>query len=158
MEAWFAGLFSGGGCSRLSFSCTSLFPIPLTADSEAVDEQIWTFTRDRQRLEIRRTPADEGILLGIHGDDPPRTTFFTDIDRLASFQHDFEAFLLATGWTFESFSPDRRRGRERRHFSRLLTDRRRWWTDGDKTREDGLVARAREERRHRRSKPDRKPL
>jgi hypothetical protein len=116
-----------------------------------VDEQIWTFGRNEQQLVIKRTPSDEGTLLSILGDGPPRTTLFSDLDRLISFQADFEKFLLATGWTFTSFSPDRRTGRERRHFSRLLTDRRRWWTDGFGTAEErersALERKARRERR-----------
>jgi hypothetical protein len=95
-----------------------------------VEEQTWTFTRDGRQLEIRRASAEEGMLLGIHGDGPPRTSLFADLDRLMTFQQDFEKFLLATGWTFQAYSPERRQGRERRHFSRLLADRRRWWTDG----------------------------
>ncbi|MGE3955216.1 MAG: hypothetical protein AB7H96_00745 [Vicinamibacterales bacterium] len=81
-------------------------------------------------LEIKRTPTEDGLLLGVTGDGPPRTYFFQDLARLEQFQADFEKFLLGTGWTFLGFSPDRRSGRERRHFSRLLSDRRRWWTDG----------------------------
>jgi hypothetical protein len=95
-----------------------------------VDEQIWTFSRNGEHLEIRRTPATDGFLLGVNGDGPPRTYFFPELARLESFQADFEKFLLGTGWTFVKYAPDRRTGRERRHYSRLLTDRRRWWTDG----------------------------
>jgi hypothetical protein len=95
-----------------------------------VDEQIWTFSRQDQQLEIRRSLTDDGFLLGVSGDGPTRTYFFSELSRLEVFQADFEKFLLGTGWTFLSFSPDRRAGRERRHYSRLLTDRRRWWTDG----------------------------
>jgi hypothetical protein len=95
-----------------------------------VDEQVWTFARNGQPLEIRRTRTDEGYLLGVSGDGPPRSYFFADMDKLVVFQADFEKFLLGTGWTFLGFSPERRTGRERRHFSRLLSDRRRWWTDG----------------------------
>jgi hypothetical protein len=95
-----------------------------------VDEQIWTFSRNGEQLEIRRTPVPDGFHLGVSGDGPPRTYFFADLSRLESFQADFEKFLLGTGWTFLKFEPDRRTGRERRHYGRLLTDRRRWWTDG----------------------------
>jgi hypothetical protein len=105
----------------------------VATDTPTVEEQIWTFVREGRQLEIRRTPAEGGIRLGIHGDGAPRTTLFTDLEKLSAFQHDFETFLLATGWTFIAFSPERRTGRERRHFSRLLTDRRRWWTDGVRT-------------------------
>lgn len=100
------------------------------SDNSGVDEQIWSFSRNGELLEIKRTPADDGILLSVNGDGPPRTYFFPELERLEQFQADFEKFLLGTGWTFLSFTPERRSGRERRHFSRLLSDRRRWWTDG----------------------------
>ena len=100
-----------------------------------MDEQIWTFRRNEQQLVIKRTPTDDGTLLSILGDGPPRTTLFVDFDRLVSFQADFEKFLLATGWTFTSFSPDRRR----------------CWTDGARsTEERERSALEREERRERR--------
>ncbi len=92
-----------------------------------MDEQIWSFSRNGELLEIKRTPTDDGFLLSVTGDGPPRTYAFTELNRLEQFQADFEKFLLGTGWTFKAFSPDRRTGRERRHFSRLLSDRRRWW-------------------------------
>jgi hypothetical protein len=98
-----------------------------------VEEQIWSFSRNGESLEIRRTPAPDGFLLGVVGDGPPRTYFFPELPRLEQFQADFEKFLIGTGWSFLGFSPERRTGRERRHFSRLLTDRRRWWTDGVRT-------------------------
>lgn len=100
------------------------------ADNSGVDEQIWSFSRNGELLEVKRTPSDDGVLLSVVGDGPPRTYFFPELPRLEQFQADFEKFLLGTGWTFLSFTPERRSGRERRHFSRLLTDRRRWWTDG----------------------------
>jgi hypothetical protein len=95
-----------------------------------VDEQIWSFSRNGELLEIKRTPTTDGFLLGVNGDGPPRTYFFAELQRLEQFQADFEKFLLGTGWMFLAFSPERRMGNERRHFSRLLSDRRRWWTDG----------------------------
>ena len=98
-----------------------------------MDEQVWTFARNGQALEIRRSQTGDGYLLGVSGDGPVRSYFFADLDRLAAFQADFEKFLLGTGWTFLGFSPERRSGRERRHYSRLLSDRRRWWTDGVRT-------------------------
>jgi hypothetical protein len=101
-----------------------------SADRLAVDEQIWSFSRNEELLEVKRTATDEGFLLGVNGDGPPRTYFFAELSRLEQFQADFEKFLLGTGWTFLAYSPERRAGRERRNFSRLLSDRRRWWTDG----------------------------
>ena len=98
-----------------------------------MEEKNWTFSREGHLLEIKRTPTDDGFLLGVTGDGSPRSYFFEDLSKLERFQADFEKFLLGTGWTFVAFSPDRRAGSERRHFSRLLTDRRRWWTDGVRT-------------------------
>ena len=95
-----------------------------------MEEQIWTFSREGTHLEIKRTPTEDGFLLGVTGDGPARSYFFDDLSKLERFQADFEKFLLGTGWAFLAFAPERRVGRERRHFSRLLTDRRRWWTDG----------------------------
>ena len=115
------------GC-RSAYSAVPVRPI-----RSCVDERFWTFSRNGEPLEIRRTPTTDGFLLGIQGDGPPRSYFFAELPRLEQFQADFEKFLLGTGWTFVAYSPERRAGQERRHYSRLLTDRRRWWTDGVKT-------------------------
>ena len=117
-----------------------------------MDEKIWTFSRGEALLRITRTPADDGTMLTITGDGEPRSYFFADPARLQEFQSDFEKFLLGTGWVFQSFSPERRTGRERRHFSRLLTDRRRWWTDGVKTDGPTPAVDAEPERRPRRAR------
>lgn len=98
-----------------------------------MEEQVWTFSRQGEVLEIRRTPTTDGCVLGVNGDGPPRNYFFAEQEKLEQFQADFEKFLLGTGWTFLAFSPERRSGHERRHYSRLLSDRRRWWTDGVRT-------------------------
>jgi len=100
------------------------------SDTPLAGEMVWNFSRDGKLLEIRRGRGDDHCLLRVHGDGPPRTYQFPELSRLEQFQSDFEKFLIATGWTFLSFSPEQRTGHERRHFSRLLTDRRRWWTDG----------------------------
>jgi hypothetical protein len=104
---------------------TGLHPI-----RSGVEEQVWSFSRNGELLEIKRSATPEGFMLGVNGDGPPRSYFFPELDRLEQFQADFEKFLLGTGWRFLGFLPDRRAGRERRHYSRLLSDRRRWWTDG----------------------------
>ena len=95
-----------------------------------MEEQTWSFSRGGELLEVKRSRTDEGYLLSVNGDGAPRTYFFADLERLDQFQADFEKFLLGTGWLFIAYAPERRGGRERRHFSRLLSDRRRWWTDG----------------------------
>ena len=98
-----------------------------------MEEQVWSFSRNGEQLELRRTRTEAGYTLTVHGDGQPRTYAFDDEGRMEQFQADFEKFLLGTGWMFLGFCPERRGGRERRHFSRLLTDRRRWWTDGVRT-------------------------
>jgi hypothetical protein len=58
----------------------------------------------------------------------PRRYSFKDWSTLNAFQADMEAFLLNAGWTLLQYSPERRRGRDRRTLPRR-EDRRRWWTD-----------------------------
>jgi hypothetical protein len=57
-----------------------------------------------------------------------------------------ETLLLKTGWTFQTYNPDRRSGGDRRGWPRRSNDRRRWWTDGfskrNKTVAEGLDATA----------------
>ena len=96
-------------------------------------QHVWSFSRKDEQLEIRRGSTADGVLLNVTGDGPPRTYFFDSESRLEQFQSDFEKLLIGTGWLLLGFSPERRAGQERRHFSRLLTDRRRWWTDGLRT-------------------------
>jgi len=81
-------------------------------------------------MEIRRQTLDDGTVLIIAGEGDPRSYFFEDESRLDTFQKDMETLLLKTGWTFVSYSPERRTGRDRRGFPRRANDRRRWWTDG----------------------------
>ena len=94
-----------------------------------VDDLVWTFERAGQRLEIRREEAESGTRLMLTSEGLPRTYRFDDPGRLQQFQKDMESLLLQTGWSFVSFSPDRRSGKERRQWPRL-NERRRWWTDG----------------------------
>lgn len=99
------------------------------ADNFSVDPH-WVFSRDGDRLEIRRETVDEGIVLVIEGpDSAPHSYLFTDLAKLESFQTDMERLLLDTHWAFEEFGPDRRSGHDRRSFPRINNDRRRWWTD-----------------------------
>jgi hypothetical protein len=94
-----------------------------------MDELVWTFERGGQRLEIRRLETDCGTRLTLISEGLPRTYRFDDPGRLPQFQKDMESLLLQTGWSFVSFSPDRRSGADRRSWPRL-NERRRWWTDG----------------------------
>jgi hypothetical protein len=99
------------------------------ADRVFVEESAWAFERAGETLEIRRRDVPEGVLLVVTGDGAPRSYFFRDLATLVPFQTDMESFLVSTGWTFVAFTPDRRSGRERRTFPRI-TERRRWWSDG----------------------------
>jgi hypothetical protein len=88
---------------------------------------IWTFGRDDERLCIE--PNSEACTLVVTTPDaPPRQYSFSEPSALTKFQSDMVAFLLQTGWTLLKYSPERRRGRDRRGFPRLR-ERRRWWTD-----------------------------
>jgi hypothetical protein len=93
---------------------------------------MWTFEREGQRLSLARDTADTPILIVLTAVDRPRRYQFDDLSKLIRFQADMETFLLRTSWAFERFSPETRRGRDRRGFPRL-DDRRRWWTDGSKS-------------------------
>jgi hypothetical protein len=104
---------------------------------------MWTFSRGEEKLQIRRTPADDGFVLEITNDGPSRSVFFADLEALIVFQSDMEALLLKTGWSFLAFTPELRSGRDRRDWPRL-SERRRWWTDGPRPNSD---ARPRSERR-----------
>ena len=95
----------------------------------------WTFVRGEDTLEITREDLEDGITLVIAGDGTPRSYFFRETHRLEAFQRDMETLLLKTGWSFRVYTPDRRRGRDRRGWPRAANDRRRWWTDGQETRE-----------------------
>lgn len=86
------------------------------ADKKRVDYGVWTFERGADRLEISRKHLDDGTALVIAGDGMPRSYFFREYDRLETFQKDMETLLLKTGWSFVSYEPDRRAGRDRRDF------------------------------------------
>lgn len=104
--------------------------IPRPADKKRVEYGVWTFERGADKLEICRRNLDDGTALVIAGDGTPRSYFFREYERLETFQKDMETLLLKTGWSFVSYEPDRRAGRDRRDFPRRSNDRRRWWTDG----------------------------
>lgn len=93
------------------------------------DDLVWTFEREGELLEIRRHRDDEGMRLTVTRGDDPHSYRFRDAMELITFQSDMEALLVQTGWSFLAFSPDQRRGSDRRAWPRL-TERRRWWTDG----------------------------
>lgn len=94
--------------------------------------RVWTFEREGQRLSLARDTADTPILTVLTDAGRPRQYRFDDLSKLIRFQANMETFLLRTGWAFERFSPESRRGSDRRGFPRTR-DRRRWWTDGSKS-------------------------
>jgi hypothetical protein len=98
-----------------------------------MDHGVWTFVRGADKLEISREDLDDGTVLAIGGDGEPRSYFFREADRLETFQKDMETLLLKTGWSFVSYAPDRRAGSDRRGWPRRSNDRRRWWTDGTRS-------------------------
>jgi len=100
------------------------------ADTGNMHEGQWVFARAGQSITLGRRPAEGGYVLDVSGPDMPRSYFFADLAALIKFQSDMEKFLVTTGWAFETFSPERRRGRDRRTWPRVENDRRRWWTDG----------------------------
>jgi hypothetical protein len=95
-----------------------------------VSERVWIFERGAERLQIRRDDTEDGLQLTVTKNDTPHVYRFDDALALVRFQSDMEAMLVQTGWSFVEFTPDRRSGRDRRGWPRLLSDRRRWWTDG----------------------------
>jgi len=110
--------------------CERLKRQRVLADREgAVNINTWKFERDTQRLEVARHETEDGWRLVLTCSDTPRSYSFSSLDVLTRFQSDMEAFLLKTGWRFLGFSPERRRGCDRRTFPRVQ-DRRRWWSDG----------------------------
>lgn len=80
-------------------------------------------------MTIRRQRAGDDWQLAVDDNGQARLFTFPDRDRLVRFQSDMETFLVRTGWSLAAFTPDRRRGTDRRDFPRDQNDRRRWWTD-----------------------------
>jgi hypothetical protein len=96
--------------------------------------QVWTFERAAERLVVRRRDEAGAFAVEIESNDGgPRLHRFEDEDKLLEFQSDLQYMLVHSGWTLLTFSPDRRKGRDRRGFPRVKNDRRRWWTDGAET-------------------------
>ena len=93
-------------------------------------EHIWTFERGGERLQLRRDELETGLQLTVIQNEMHHAYQFADIAALVTFQNDMEALLVQTGWSFVEFLPERRSGKDRRGWPRILSDRRRWWTDG----------------------------
>lgn len=96
-------------------------------DTDRSNKMLWTFGRGDERVRIGRS-SDTCDLVVMTAPNQPRRYSFKDWSSLNAFQADIEARLLNTGWTLLQYSPERRRGRDRRGLPRH-EDRRRWWTD-----------------------------
>src|SRR5262245_66274227 len=103
-----------------------LHEVALPHDKQVVADSVWTFKRDGGSLSLERRVGDEEIVLAVRHQQDLREFRFPDLHALVRFQEDMETFLLRTGWTLASFSPERRVLADRRSFPRLEHDRRRW--------------------------------
>ena len=67
-------------------------------------------------MEVRRYDRDEGAvrLAVTQTSGLPQEHEFDTIDRAHAFQRQLEAELLASGWSYNEYWPDRRVGRDRR--------------------------------------------
>jgi hypothetical protein len=95
-----------------------------------MEEPVAVLARGGQILEISRCETPDGLLLLLDDGVAPRSYRFGTLVSLVEFQNDMEAFLLNTGWSFVSYTPDCRIVRDRRGLPRTAPERRRWWTDG----------------------------
>jgi hypothetical protein len=86
--------------------------------------------RTHASLRLERRVQDDEIVLVVRQPEGAREFPFETLEALEGFQNAMETFLLRIGWTFASFSPERRTPLDRRTFPRITSDRRRWWTDG----------------------------
>lgn len=86
--------------------------------------------RAGQVLEISRCETPEGLLLLLDDGVNSRSYRFQTLVALVEFQNDMEAFLLNTGWSFVSYTPDGRVWRDRGGLPGTAPERRRWWAEG----------------------------
>jgi hypothetical protein len=90
--------------------------------STPADTLTWVYDRHGERLTIQR---DENLTLTVTGSgEHDRAYSFENVQELVGFQAGFERHLIGSGWSLVSFSPERRRGVERRAIPRK-TERRR---------------------------------
>jgi hypothetical protein len=90
-------------------------------------DYIWVFERHGERCEIRRAgqPEHDAVLTVTRG-GAVESYAFRDVSALILFQGELEALLLAAGWSFLGFSPDRRNG-QRPPARHRTSERRRPW-------------------------------
>jgi hypothetical protein len=106
------------------------YTVPHGSNHESRLIAAWTFRRRAQRLTLQQQRHEGGgFLLLVVEDGQPRSYTFSDVERLVAFQSDMEESLIRTGWSLDSFTPERRSGRDRRRMPRTEVNRRRWWTD-----------------------------
>jgi hypothetical protein len=72
----------------------------------------WVFVRGGERLTIQR-PTVLQLVVSMPGAEPRPFDFDAPV-ALLDFQLSFERHLAATGWSLESFQPERRTGVDRR--------------------------------------------
>jgi hypothetical protein len=89
----------------------------------------WVFGRGGEQLQLERQDDRRGAALTVSSAEGRRRFAFRDQAALGKFQTDMEQFLVRTGWSLVSISPERRNYTDRRRFPRITNDRRRWWTD-----------------------------
>jgi hypothetical protein len=99
------------------------------ADMFDVLEAAWTFRKGAEELTLSRRANGDRLVLIVAKPDGQREMCFSSDEALHRFQSDMESFLVRTGWSLASFSPERRSSHDRRSFPRETNDRRRWWTD-----------------------------
>jgi hypothetical protein len=92
-------------------------------------EAAWTFKKGTEELTLRRRANGDRLVLVVAKPESEREMSFSSDEALHRFQSDMESFLVRTGWSLSSFSPERRSSHDRRSFPRETNDRRRWWTD-----------------------------
>ena len=87
-------------------------------------EGVWTFEKDRASLSLERHGQGDEVVLVVRQPEGARELPFENLEALEQFQDTMETFLLRTGWTLASFSPERRTALDRRTFPRITNDRR----------------------------------
>ena len=94
------------------------------SETSVVAEGVWTFEKDRASLSLERHGQGDEVVLVVRQPEGARELPFENLEALEQFQDTMETFLLRTGWTLASFSPERRTALDRRTFPRITNDRR----------------------------------
>lgn len=75
---------------------------------ELFPDLIWKFRREHEELEVRRNAEPTTSRLSIATSTGVRTMDFTTHAALVESQVQFESQLIADGWRFVGFEPERR--------------------------------------------------